>query len=124
MKHGPQTTYRLGALCMGACLLLGLYLPAQAASKAPPVDDTSIEPSANISYLLIASSKGDLATVKALLKSGANPNVTDSEKITPIMYAARKNQAAVITELLANGADINAKDQGGWTALMFAAKKK
>src|SRR5689334_10260498 len=69
-----------------------------------------------IPYLLTAASKGDLATVRAMLSSGVNPNTKDADGITALMYAARKDKAEVVEALLDKGADINAKDSGGWTA--------
>ena len=77
----------------------------------------------DIPYLLTAASKGDVATVKAMLDSGANANSKDENSITALMYAARKNNADVVAALINKGAEINAQDKGGWTALMFAAKK-
>jgi len=77
----------------------------------------------DVAYLLTAASKGDVATVNAMLASGANPNIKDDEGISALMYAARKDNADVVAALVAKGADINAKDNDAWTALMFAAKK-
>ncbi len=77
----------------------------------------------DVSYLLTAASKGDLATVNAMLASGASANVKDEDGVTALMYAARKDKADVASALIRKGANINAKDNDGWTALMFAAKK-
>lgn len=76
-----------------------------------------------IPYLLTAVSKGDLATVNAMLASGASANTKDEDGLTALMYAARKGNAEVVSALIGKGADLNAKDNGGWTPLMFAAKK-
>ena len=62
----------------------------------------------DIAYLLTAASKGDVATVNAMLASGANPNIKDEEGITALMYAARKDNAEVVAALVAKGANINA----------------
>ena len=78
---------------------------------------------ADIPYLLTAASKGDLATVKAMLDSGVNAETKDENGITALMYAARKNNAEVASLLISKGAQVNAKDNGGWTPVMFAAKK-
>lgn len=75
------------------------------------------------SFLLVASGKGELELVKAMLDSGADPNMTDRKGLTPLMYAARKDEQEVIKLLLARGADIDAKDKSGWSALMVAIKK-
>lgn len=75
------------------------------------------------SFLLVAAGKGELELVKAMLDSGADPNMTDRKGLTPLMYAARKDKPEIIKLLLARGADIDAKDKSGWSALMVAIKK-
>lgn len=75
------------------------------------------------SYLLIASGKGKLDMVNAMLGSGANPNVADKKGVTALMYATRKNRFQVISTLIEKGAEVNTKDKAGWTALMVAIKK-
>ena len=77
-----------------------------------------------IPYLLTASAKGDIETVKAIIGSGGNPNTSDKDNITALMYAARKDQVEVARYLLDQGALINKAEKDGWTALMFAVKKK
>ena len=67
----------------------------------------------DVAYLLTAAAKGDIATVQAMLDSGASPNAKDAEGITALMYAARKNKAEVVQALADKGADLNAKDSGG-----------
>jgi hypothetical protein len=54
----------------------------------------------NISYLLTVSAKGDLATVRAMLDAGTNPNVRDVDGVTALMYAARKDKSEVVKALL------------------------
>lgn len=80
--------------------------------------------SEEVSYLLTASAKGDMASVRAIIESGGNPNTKDKDLVTALMYAARKNQVDVIKFLILNGANVNAVEEDGWTALMYAAKKK
>ena len=53
-------------------IALSLFISMSALQAAEP-----------ISYLLTAASKGDVAAVNALLKSGASANVKDEEGITP-----------------------------------------
>ena len=77
-----------------------------------------------IPYLLTASAKGDIETVKAIIQSGGDPNTEDKDKISALMYASRKNQVAIVEYLISQGAEINKVENDGWTALMFAAKKK
>ena len=59
-----------------------------------------------ISYLLTASAKGDLETVKAIIQSGGDPNTEDKDKINALMYASRKNQVAIVEYLISQGAEI------------------
>jgi len=79
--------------------------------------------SADINYLLTASAKGDIETVQAILDSGADINVKDSNNLNALMYAARKNNSEIIKILLKNKIEVNHADNSGWTALMYAAKK-
>ena len=80
--------------------------------------------SADINYLLTASAKGDIETVKAIIDSGADVNVKDSNNLNALMYAARKNNFEIIKILIKNKIEINHTDDSGWTALMYASKKK
>ena len=66
--------------------------------------------SEDVSYLLTASSKGDLETVKAIIESGGNPNTEDGNKVTALMYASRKNQVEVARYLINKGAKVNKQD--------------
>jgi ankyrin repeat protein len=77
----------------------------------------------DVPYLLTVSAKGDIATLRALLESGTNPNTRDIDNVTALMYAARKDKSEIVKALLERGADPNAKDNSGWTALMLAARK-
>ena len=76
-----------------------------------------------IPYLLTASAKGDLETVKAVIESGGDPNTADKDSVSALMYATRKNQLEIVKYLISKGAKINKVENDGWTALMFAAKK-
>ena len=59
--------------------------------------------SEDIPYLLTASSKGDLETVKAIIESGGNANTEDGNKVSALMYASRKNQVEVAKYLISKG---------------------
>ena len=78
--------------------------------------------SEDIPYLLTASSKGDIESVKAIIDSGGNPNTEDGNKVTALMYASRKNQVEVARYLISKGAEVNKQEIDGWTALMYASK--
>ena len=69
-----------------------------------------------------AARKGDTATVKALLKAGADVHATDRHGQTALHVAAGQGRTEVITSLLAAGADVHATlNYGGRTALHWAA---
>ena len=58
--------------------------------------------SEEVNYLLTASAKDDIETVKAILESGADVNVVDSSNLNALMYAARKNNSEIINLLINN----------------------
>jgi ankyrin repeat protein len=60
--------------------------------------------------LLSAAEKGDAATVRVLLKRGADANAAKPEgnTLSALMLAARGGHAQVVRLLLENGADVNA----------------
>ena len=60
-----------------------------------------------IPYLLTASAKGDIETVKAIIESGGDPNTEDKDNINALMYASRKNQVEIVQYLISKGAAIN-----------------
>ncbi|MBJ3816867.1 ankyrin repeat domain-containing protein [Shimwellia pseudoproteus] len=70
-----------------------------------------------------AARQGDLATIKALAKSGVNLNESDDSGYTALILALYHDQPAVTRYLLAQGADPNRADNHGRTALMGAAFK-
>ena len=74
----------------------------------------------DVAYLLTAASKGDVATVNAMLASGANPNIKDDEGISALMYAAHCGHVKTVEELIAAGADRDVRDCNGLTAADLA----
>jgi ankyrin repeat protein len=73
--------------------------------------------------LIRASSKGDLATVKAAIESGSNVNQTDSNGRTALIEAAWSGHLEVVKLLTGNKADVNIADISGYTALMRASEE-
>lgn len=73
--------------------------------------------------LMIASAKGDIAIVRALLAEGTNVNQKDKLGKTALMRAAQKGYHVIVEALLEEGADVNARDIIGWTALKWAKEK-
>src|SRR5438552_810396 len=72
--------------------------------------------------LLDAARTGDLATLKALLAAGADPNDFEDE-YAPLMFAAERGDAEAVRLLLARGAKAGHHDHNGEFALEWAAKE-
>ncbi|GAB4815576.1 hypothetical protein N2152v2_002622 [Parachlorella kessleri] len=75
------------------------------------------------SALHMAAWQGDLATVEALLQSGAKPDVLDQYGSSPLHGAAWQGHASVITALIQAGAPVDARDRDGVTSLHCAARE-
>jgi ankyrin repeat protein len=65
-----------------------------------------------------------LAVVRRLLASGADPDARDSHRGTPLMDAAVGGHVKVIEELLAHGADVTKKSYAHETAEWYARVNK
>src|ERR1019366_7069941 len=68
-----------------------------------------------------AAREGDLATLKSLLDSGADPNRRDGNGNSPLLEAVAAGQAAAARALVAAGANPNLASSGGRTPLIAAA---
>ena len=85
-----------------------------------PVELTKAEQDQLNKKLIEASYKGNLKTLKELLKQGADPNAKDEDGRTPLMSAAVfSSDDDVMNNLLENGADVDAQDNEGRTALIL-----
>ncbi len=96
-------------------LLIEKQLPVEGANY---YGDTPLHRACSLS----ASEDEGGESVKALLSSGASPNVQTKDKTTPLMIASEDNRMPVVSLLIQYGADVNLKKQGGLTALMLAVK--
>jgi ankyrin repeat protein len=94
-------------------LLLALAL---AADVINPSDGSGSTP------LLVAASHDDVAQVRQLLKTGANPNVRNKLDTTPLLEAAFHSNPEIIKALLDAGADPTAAGGDGQTPLMLVAR--
>jgi ankyrin repeat protein len=75
------------------------------------------------SILMDAADAGNLAVVKILLESGADPNyVEGDEGKTPIMCAIASQNLELVRCLLEAGANVNTPNTNGKTPLMKAAE--
>lgn len=77
----------------------------------------------NITDLIVASSRGDLPRVEALLGEGANPNAQDAFGQTALMYAASAGHASVVETLADAGADLDARNRNHKSAADLASAR-
>lgn len=73
--------------------------------------------------LLDATSRGDVAAVRALLEEGADPNVAQGDGLTALHVAAQEGNLKIARLLLDAGANVEAKTRiGGYTPLHLASR--
>ena len=72
--------------------------------------------------IVVAASRGDLASVQAHLNSGADPNQITANGETALHNAAWYNETEIIEVLIDAGADVNLTMPGGDSALRAAAR--
>ena len=84
-------------------------------------DVMSMTRDTNIVPLEDAAAAGDLATVRLLLDSGADPNYRDLDGWSAIHWAAEEGHSAVVLFLLEAGCNINAISSYGTSVLHCAA---
>ncbi|WP_456393072.1 ankyrin repeat domain-containing protein [Nitratifractor sp.] len=81
------------------------------------------KPYRKISPLMRAVYRGDAASVRMLLRHGADPNVLGPNDLyTPLSWAASVKNIALVKLLLDNGADVNYQRDKSETALTVATK--
>lgn len=73
------------------------------------------------SPLLAASSRGNMALVKAFLEAGASLDVRSKQGKTPLYEACRKGHLKVVEMLHRHGAEAAITTNSGWTAVAIAA---
>ncbi len=73
--------------------------------------------------LHLAAARGDLATVKFLLKMKADPNVLDGSGATPVMWSVFRRHEDVV-KFLGPKTDLKIARQGGETAFDLAKRMK
>jgi ankyrin repeat protein len=109
---GPQTLVDL--------LRAGNREAVLAAITSPQVDVNAAEPDGSTA-LLWATYAVDHELVRALLKAGANPKVTNRYGSSPLGEAVKLSDLELVRMLLDAGADPNSPNQDGQTALMLAS---
>lgn len=143
MKRGIGTLTRVLALCM----LAGVSVPVRA--MPPPtvtglgaalIDAVQNDDRAQVEALLTkhvsvnaqeedgstalawASVRCNMEIATLLLKTGANPNLTNEQGIGPLYLAITNGSAAMVQLLLGKGADPNLAREDGETPLMTATR--
>jgi ankyrin repeat protein len=91
-----------------------------AAITSPDIDVNATAPDGSTA-LLWATYKVDHELVRALLKSGAKPNITNNYGAAPLTEAVKLGDLELVRMLLDAGADPESPNQDGQTALMLAS---
>ena len=91
-----------------------------AAITSPDLDVNAAEPDGSTA-LLWATYTVDHDLVRALLKVGAKPNITNRFGASPLSEAVKLGDVDLVRMLLAARADPNSPNQDGQTALMLAS---
>lgn len=99
--------------------IVALLLRAGAPVGCPVTEDSSTP----LHKACAGSKAGHLASVKQLLKSGADVHALNKWRETPLLTAANHGQAGAVEALLANGADPCMCTDTGWSPLSIAAYK-
>jgi ankyrin repeat protein len=99
---------RVARVALGAVVAVALSSLVQAAADAPVAD---------------AAMRGDKATVRTLLKEGADVNQAQGDGMTALHWAAASGDAELIDMLLYAGANVRATTRlGGYTPLHVASQ--
>lgn len=104
------------------CRFFGLALFAVCLTGQLQTCNASASQDAEIP-LIMATLRGDLHEVTALLKAGARPNRHDRSRNTALIYAARDGRTKIARALLSAGADPGWVDGEKVTPLILAAFK-
>jgi ankyrin repeat protein len=128
-RHAPVDTTRPETAAAAPISSLTGQAPTGLPLAAPPTGPTangarggSAPTDGNADLLSTAAGRGDAATVKQLLDSGAPVNAQNREGKTALMLAAKIGFGEVVKTLLDHGADLKLKDHDGNTAWNYAAQ--
>ena len=154
LKHSPEFNFtgrkrrmrfkiKLGARCLGLCLILLISAAGLGASSADLrlVDavrnadkvaaralvkqgaDVNARAGDGATALHWAAFQGDEETADLLIRKGARVNAANDLGVTPLWVACNTGNTAVITRLLKAGADPNIAPSTGGMPLMIAARE-
>ena len=124
VKRGklPISKEEAAAVLTGAALLGQPEMIGYAKTLGASPDDASRYDDFKRPAIVLATKRGDLATVKALIAAVADVNKTDANKETALVLASRNGCVEIAKALISAKADVNAKGHGGDTALIAAAR--
>lgn len=124
VKRGklPISKEEAAAVLTGAALLGQPEMIGYAKTLGASPDDASRYDDFKRPAIVLATKRGDLATVKALIAAVADANKTDANKETALVLASRNGCVEIVKALISAKADVNAKGHGGDTALIAAAR--
>lgn len=124
VKRGklPISKEEAAAVLTGAALLGQPEMIGYARTLGASPDDASRYDDFKRPAIVLATQRGDLATVKALIAAVADVNKTDANKETALVLASRNGSVEIAKVLISAKADVNAKGHGGDTALIAAAR--
>ena len=95
----------------------------QRSSLDQPNRDSRLD-GGGLTALIFAARQGDLESVEALVKAGADVNQTSQYGWTPILTATQNKYYRVASFLLDHGGDPNIGNKGGWTPLYIATDNR
>lgn len=124
VKRGklPISKEEAAAVLTGAALLGQPEMIGYARTLGASPDDFSRYDDFKRPAIVLATQRGDIATVKALIAAVADVNKTDANKETALVLASRNGCVEIAKALISAKADVNAKGHGGDTALIAAAR--
>lgn len=124
VKRGklPISKEEAAAVLTGAALLGQPEMIGYARTLGASPDDFSRYDDFKRPAIVLATQRGDIATVKALIAAVADVNKTDANKETALVLASRNGCVEIAKALISAKADVNVKGHGGDTALIAAAR--
>lgn len=124
VKRGklPISKEEAAAVLTGAALLGQPEMIGYARTLGASPDDFSRYDDFKRPAIVLATQRGDIATVKALIAAVADVNKTDANKEPALVLASRNGCVEIAKALISAKADVNAKGHGGDTALIAAAR--
>lgn len=133
LEHSPMfhsVLYTLGTdvldilelLMLHKCVLNLVQLSLAKQLMLSP-EEINLPDSAGQTPLFWATTRGDVAAVKALLDYGADPNFANKQGETPLYWATEASSCACMTLLLERGARPNVQTAFGTAPMHYAAWK-